>query len=79
MQLAEAWDVVRVVTPSSEPLLSVKVRALEALDSAADYHDEFVVKLGGFEVLDENMSLAAAGVVDGSILLITRRRRVPVR
>jgi hypothetical protein len=79
VQLAEAWDVVRVVTPPSESVLSVKVRALEALDSGAESPAEFVVKLAGFEVLDEQASLADAGVIDGSILLVARRRRVPVR
>jgi len=38
-----------------------------------------VLKLRGWEILDENASLAEAGVVDGSILLMTYRRRRPVR
>ena len=40
---------------------------------------DFVVKLRGWEVLDESASLADAGVVDGSILLLTYRRRRAVR
>ena len=60
-------------------MLAVKVRALEALSPGADFHDEFGMKLAGWEVLDENVSLAEAGAVDGSIFLLTNRRRRPVR
>jgi hypothetical protein len=78
VQMPEVWDVVRVEAPPSEPVLAVKVRALEALSPGADFHDEFVMKLAGWEVLDENVSLAEAGAVDGSIFLLTNRRRRPV-
>lgn len=74
-QVFEVWDTVRMEVPPSEPVLSVKVRALEALYPEAEYHDDFVVKLNGFEVLDENVSVAASGAVDGSTYLIARRRR----
>jgi hypothetical protein len=40
---------------------------------------EYVIKLRGFEVLDENVSLADAGARNGSIFLLTHRRRRPVR
>lgn len=79
VQSPEVWDVVRVEAPASEPVLSVKVRALEALLPKADFHDEFVMKLNGFEVLDEDASLTAAGAVNGSTFLLTNRRRQPVR
>jgi len=79
VQMPEVWDVIRVEVPPGEPVLSVKVRALQALYPEAAYHDEFVMKLHGWEVLDENASLADAGVVDGSIFLLTHRRRRPVR
>ena len=39
----------------------------------------FVLKLRGWEVLDERSSLKDAGVVDGSILLLAYRRRRAVR
>ena len=42
-------------------------------------HEDFVVKLRGWEILDEAASLADAGVIDGSILLLTYRRRRAVR
>ena len=79
VQVPEVWDVVRVQTPLSEPVLSVKVRALDALFPSAEFHEDFVMKLNGFEVLDENASVGEAGAVDGSIFLLTHRRRRPVR
>ena len=79
VQSPEVWDVVRVEAPGAEPVLSVKVRAMEALLPDADFHDELVMKLNGFEVLDEHASLTDAGAVDGSTFLLTYRRRRPVR
>ena len=79
VQVPEVWDAVRFSAPSDEPVLSLKVQALEALLPDAAFHDDFVLKLQGFEVLDENASLADVGSADGSILLLTHRRRRPVR
>ncbi|GLC26194.1 hypothetical protein [Roseisolibacter agri] len=79
VQMAEVWDAVRVSAPATEPVLAVKVAALEALFPEATYHDDFVVKLGGIEVLDENATLAEAGARDGSIFLLAHRRRRPIR
>jgi hypothetical protein len=42
-------------------------------------HEDFVFKLRGWEILDEVVSHADAGVIDGSILLLTHRRRRAVR
>ena len=74
-QVFEVWDTVRLEVSPTEPVLSVKVRALEALYPEAEYHDDFVVKLNGFEVLDENVSVTESGATDGSTYLIARRRR----
>lgn len=79
VQMLEVWDTVRILAAPSEPVLTVKVRALEALYPEGEFHDDFVVKLGGFEVLDENASLEAAGAMDGSTFLIGYRRRRPIR
>jgi hypothetical protein len=79
VEMPEVWDVVAIVVAPNEPVLAVKVRALEALFPEAQLHADFVVKLRGWEILDEAASLADAGVVDGSILLLTHRRRRPVR
>ncbi len=77
-QVLEAWDAVRIDASPAEPVRTVKVRALEALFPDSYAADEFVVKLHGFEILDETVSLADAGVKDGSILLIADRHRRPV-
>ncbi|HEX5437380.1 MAG TPA: hypothetical protein VFW98_09470 [Gemmatimonadaceae bacterium] len=78
VEVPELWDVVRIDTPATEPVLAVKVAALAELYPGADQR-HFVTKLRGFEVLDEHQSLADAGAVDGSIFLVTHRRRRPVR
>jgi hypothetical protein len=79
VQVAELWDSVRVDAPASEPVISVKRAALDALYPDGIDPDEYVVRLHGFEILDESASLSAAGVRDGSILLLVKRRRQPVR
>ena len=79
VQVFEVWDTVRFEVSPTEPVLSVKVRALEALYPEAEFHDDFVVKLNGFEVLDENASIGDTGATDGSIFLVTHRRKRAVR
>ncbi len=79
VQMSEVWDVVNVEVPSSEPVLSVKLAALEVLDPRVRDHEEWVLKLHGFEVLDERVPVETTGARDGSIFLLTSRRRRPVR
>jgi len=79
VEMPEVWDVVKVTAAPDTPALSVKQAALEALFPEAEMHQDFVLKLRGWEILDEAESLADAGVIDGSILLLTHRRRRPVR
>lgn len=79
VQLLDLWDAVAVEAPLAEPLLGVKVTALQALDSTADFHDDYVVKLRGIAIFDENRSLEECGVSNGSILSVAHRRRRPVR
>ena len=79
VEMPEVWDVVRIAVAPTEPVLAVKIRALSALFPEAQLHEDFVVKLRGWEILDEAASLEDAGVIDGSILLLTHRRRRPVR
>ena len=78
VQVPEVWDTVRIDAPPDTPVLVLKQRALETLMIGAE-QAEYVTKLRGFEVLDETASLSAAGVVTGSTLLVTSRRRRPVR
>lgn len=79
VQMPEVWDVIRVETPPDTPVAALKARALEALFPQRDGDHEFVLKLNGFEVLDESASIAESGARDGSTFLLTHRRRRPVR
>ena len=80
VQMPEVWYAVRVHASPDERAITVKRRALEALKPGAELRDEdYVLKLNGWEVLDESASLAATGAVDGSIFLVTYRWRRAVR
>lgn len=79
VQVAEVWDAVRMEVPAETSVAVVKERALQALMPDAEYAEDFATKLAGWEILDENESLTAVGVTDGSILLIASRRRTPVK
>lgn len=79
VQMAAVWDVVRIDARALDSVRTAKVYALNALMPDALFPDEFSVKLNGIEIFDESMSLADAGVVDGSTLFVAHRRRRPVR
>lgn len=79
VQMPEVWDTVRVEVAPREPVLTVKLAALRVLFPEADLHEDFVLKLNGFEVLDETSAVHETGASDGSIFLLTHRRRRPVR
>ena len=79
VEVPEVWDVVRIAASPDETVRALKTRAIAAAYPAAADPEELVMKLRGFDVLDEGMSLASAGAVDGSTFLLTNRRRRPVR
>jgi hypothetical protein len=79
VEMPEVWDVVRVHASPDERILLIKLRALEALAPGTLPHEEYVLKLHGWEVLDETATLAATGAVDGSIFVLTSRKRRPVK
>ena len=79
VEVQAMWDVVRVDASATDSIRTSKVYALNALIPDALFPDEFSVKLNGAEIFDESVSLATAGVVDGSTLLVAHRRRRPVR
>ena len=79
VEMPDVWDVVRIEVLPTDQVLEVKTHALEALYPEYNVIDDFVVKFRGWEILDKTCSLADAGIVDGSILLVTFRRRRPVR
>ena len=78
VEMPEVWDTVRASVSPSTPVAVLKLAALDAL-FPGEASDAFVMKLRGFEVLDESESLTKVGAVDGSIFLLTYRRRRPVR
>jgi hypothetical protein len=79
VQSAELWDALRVDAPVSGTVRSVKTAALDRFFPLGNNPEDYVVKLRGFEILDEDKSLESAGFRDGSTLLLTNRRRRPVR
>lgn len=79
VQAAELWDALRVDAPALESVSAVKDAALAAFYPNGAIPAEFVVKVRGFEVLNEDDSLSASGIRDGSTLLLARRNRRPVK
>jgi hypothetical protein len=78
VEVPERWDVALLSAAPGASVSEVKRAALRAVTPGAE-PSEYVIKLRGFEVLDENVSLTDAGARDGSIFLLTNRRRRPVR
>jgi hypothetical protein len=79
VQVLDAWETVRVEAPADTPVSVVKERVLAQVMPADEDPDEYLVKLAGWEVLDENQAIAATGATTGSIFLVSGRRRRPVR
>ena len=77
--MPDLWETIAVRCEGDTPVSTLKRAALEAFNQPTHYPEDYVLKLRGFEVLDENASLADAGVRDGSTLLVTSRRRRPVQ
>ena len=76
-QVLEAWDAIRVEADPSASVKSLKHLAMQALFPQAS-EDDYVVKLHGWEVLDENAPISSTDARNGSIFLISDRRRRPV-
>lgn len=79
VEIPELWDTIRIEAPATESVANLKAAAIGALYPHGEPLDAFVVKLNGWEVLDESASLTDAGARAGSTFLITHRRRRPVR
>ena len=77
-QVLEAWDAIRIDADPEASIKSLKELALRELSPDARNVDEYVVKLHGFEVLDEAAPISSTEATNGSIFLITDRRRRPV-
>jgi hypothetical protein len=77
-QVLEAWDAIRIDADPSASVKSLKQLALKELYPDAQKDDQYVVKLHGWEILDENAPISSTGAKNGSIFLISDRRRRPV-
>jgi hypothetical protein len=79
VEIPEVWDLVRIDAPPSTPVAIIKQRALDELVPDAPASEQWVLKLYGFEVLDESVSLIDAGARNGSTFVVMGRHRRPVR
>ncbi|MEX2180489.1 MAG: hypothetical protein WD771_00465 [Gemmatimonadaceae bacterium] len=79
VQMPELWDTLAVRCTDGTPVLALKRAALAAFEQHDHPVEDYVVKLRGFEVLDESAPVTVAGARDGSTFLLTHRRRRPVR
>jgi hypothetical protein len=78
IMVQEMWDQVALELQPGASIAEVKQRAL-GLTHAPGQAADFLVKFRGAELLDEQQSLAQAGVVANSSLIVLPRRRRPVR
>lgn len=76
-QVASGWDALKLDVSPDASVREVKLAALEHLAPDSYPADQYAVKLRGFEVLDENVTVAESGAVNGSTFLILDRRRRP--
>jgi hypothetical protein len=77
-QVLEAWDAIRIDADPSASVRSLKQLALRELYPDSRDEREYVVKLHGFEILDEDEPISSTAATNGSTFLITDRRRRPV-
>jgi hypothetical protein len=77
-QVLEAWDAIRIDANPSASVKSLKQLALRQLYPDSHHEDDYVVKLHGFEILDEDAPISSTPARNGSTFLITDRRRRPV-
>lgn len=79
VQVAELWDAVKVTASPNMSVADVKRRALETFFPGDAFVDEYVLKLRGWEMLDESAPIGESGVGPGSIVLLAQRRRRAIR
>ena len=77
-QVLEAWDAIRIDANPAASVKSLKQLALKKLYPDGRDENQYVVKLNGFEVLDEDAPISSTAARNGSIFVITDRRRRPV-
>jgi hypothetical protein len=78
VQVAEAWDAVRMEVSPSTLVDEAKRAALDILMSDNKAPDAYEVKLRGV-LVEERSTMQDAGVTNGATLLVIGRRKRPVR
>ena len=79
VQVSELWDAVKVTANPSMVVGDLKRRALEVFFPGESFAADYVMKLRGWEMLDETAPIGQSGVGPGSIVLLSQRRRSPIR
>jgi hypothetical protein len=79
VQVAELWDAVQVTASPSMIVGDLKQRALEVFFPGESFAADYVLKLRGWEMLDETAPIGQSGVGPGAIVLVSQRRRRPIR
>lgn len=79
VQMTELWDALAVRCAPDTSVRALKEAALDAFMPVHQPTSDFVMKLRGFEVLDEAAPIVVAGARDGSTFLLSYRFRRPVR
>jgi len=74
-QVLEAWDAIRIDANPSASVRSLKELALRELYPDVQSADDYVVKLHGFEILDEDAPISSTPARNGSTFLIADRHR----
>lgn len=76
--LLDNWDEVTLSLPGSTSIADLK-RAVLARARIKQAPADYVVKYHGAELYEPGNTLAMAGIVPNSALIVLRRRRSPVR
>ncbi|MCE9601259.1 MAG: hypothetical protein K8S21_03475 [Gemmatimonadetes bacterium] len=79
VQIPELWDLVTVRCAEGTSSTALKQVVLDAFGERHHPASDYVLKLRGFEVLDESAPVTVAGAREGSTFLMTFRHRRPVR
>ena len=79
VQIAELWDTITVRCAEGTSSRALKQAVLDAFGERHHPASDYVLKLRGFEVLDEGAPVTVVGAREGSTFLMTVRHRRPVR
>ena len=77
-QVLEAWDAITIDADPAASVRSLKQLALRELYPESKREEDFMVKLHGYEILDEDAPISNTSARNGSTFLVTDRRRRPV-